>query len=89
MCRNIKPLFNFDPLATPDEINAAALQFVRKVSGFHEPSRVNEVAFNLAIQEVAAATQKLFSHLQTVAPHKNREIEAAKAKVRIAKRFPQ
>jgi len=89
MCRNIKPLFNFDPPATSEEINAAALQFVRKVSGFHEPSQVNEASFNQAIQEVAAAAQKLFDHLQTEAPHKNREVEAAKARARIAKRFPQ
>jgi hypothetical protein len=88
MCRNIKPLFNFDPPATREEINAAALQFVRKVSGFHEPSHVNEVAFNQAIDEVADAAQKLFNHLQTDAPHKNREIEAEKARARIAKRFP-
>jgi len=89
VCRNIKPLFNFDPVATPEEINAAALQFVRKISGFHEPSHQNELAFNTAIEEVATAAQKLIAHLHTDAPHKNREIEAAKARARIAKRFPQ
>lgn len=87
MCRNIKPLYNFEPPATPQEIEAAALQYVRKVSGFHEPSHINEQAFNLAIKEVAAATQKLFSHLETTAPHKDRVVEAAKARARIAKRF--
>lgn len=89
MCRNIKPLFNFEPPATKEEIEAAALQFVRKVSGFHEPSQTNEAAFNHAIQEVSEATQKLFDHLHTHAPHKNREEEAAKARARIAKRFPE
>lgn len=87
MCRNIKPLYNFEPPATKQEIEAAALQYVRKVSGFHEPSHVNEQAFNQAVQEVAAATQKLLNHLETTAPHKDRAVEAAKARARIAKRF--
>jgi len=87
MCRNIKTLFNFDPPATEEEIKAASLQFVRKLSGFHEPSKANEVAFNEAIDEVAAVTQKLLSTLTTqVEPH-NREVEAAKARARAAQRF--
>lgn len=89
MCRNIKPLFNFEPPATAEEIHAAALQYVRKVSGFHEPSHVNQTAFDQAIQEVASATQKLMTHLHTTAPHKDREVEAQKAAARIAKRFPK
>ncbi len=87
MCRNIKILFNFDPPATDEEIRAAALQYVRKVSGYHEPSQVNEAAFNLAVEEVAAATRKLMEHLTTHAEPKNREIEAAKAHARALERF--
>lgn len=87
MCRNIKPLFNFDPPATDEEIHDAALQFVRKLSGFHEPSQVNEAAFNKGIEEVALAAKHLLDSLQTHADPKNREEEAAKARARIAKRF--
>lgn len=87
MCRNIKPLFNFEPPATKAEINAAALQYVRKVSGFPEPSHVNEHVFEQAIKEISASTQKLLNHLETHSPHKNREEEAAKARERIARRF--
>lgn len=87
MCRNIKPLFNFDPPASSEEIYAAALQYVRKVSGFQKPSQVNQAAFDQAVEDIAAATQKLFAHLHTNAPHKNREIEAEKARARNAKRF--
>jgi hypothetical protein len=87
MCRNIKPLFNFDPPATDEEIRDAALQFVRKLSGFHEPSHVNEVAFNQGVDEVAIAAKHLLDALQTHAEPRNREEEAAKARARIAKRF--
>lgn len=87
MCRNIKILFNFDPPATDEEIEAAALQFVRKVSGFHEPSSQNEKAFNQAIKEVTAATRKLMDALQTKAEPHNREVEAAKAHARALERF--
>lgn len=87
MCRNIKTLFNFDPPATEEEIKAASLQFVRKLSGFHEPSKVNEAAFNQAIEEVAVAAQKLLSTLTTQAEPHNREVEAAKARARAAQRF--
>jgi hypothetical protein len=87
MCRNIKPLFNFDPPATDEEIHASALQFVRKVSGFHEPSQVNEAAFNQGIADVAAACKKLLDSLETNADPKNREEEARKAKERNEKRF--
>ena len=87
MCRNIKTLFNFDPPATDEEIRDAALQFVRKLSGFHEPSKVNEAAFNQAIDEVSEVTHKLLDSLMTnVEPH-NREIEAAKAHARAIERF--
>jgi hypothetical protein len=89
MCRNIKPLFNFAPPATEEEIRAAALQYVRKVSGFQKPSTANEAVFNEAIDEIAAATSKLLNHLQTQAPVKIREVEAAKARARILKRFPE
>lgn len=89
MCRNIKPLFNFDPPATNEEINAAALQFVRKVSGFHEPSHANEVAFNRGVVDVAAACRVLLDSLETHADPKDREQEALKAKQRIEKRFPR
>jgi len=87
MCRNIRTLFNFDPPATDEEIRDAALQFVRKLSGFHEPSHVNEAAFNKGVDEVATAAKHLLDALQTHAEPKNREEEAAKARARIAKRF--
>lgn len=87
MCRNIKPLFNFDPPATDEEIHDAALQFVRKLSGFHHPSHANEAAFNRGTSEVAAAARRLLDTLVTDAEAKDREVEAAKARARIAKRF--
>lgn len=87
MCRNIKTLFNFDPPATKEEIQAASLQFVRKLSGFHEPSKVNEQAFNKAIDQVTAVAQDLLDSLTTQAEPHNREIEAAKAHARALKRF--
>ena len=87
MCRNIKTLFNFDPPATDEEIRAASLQFVRKLSGFNAPSRANEDAFNLAIEEVAAVARRLIDSLETHAPPKNREEEAARARARAAERF--
>jgi hypothetical protein len=87
MCRNIKTLFNFDPPATDEEIRDASLQFVRKLSGFHHPSEVNEAAFNEAIDEVSAIAKKLLSSLVTNAEPHNREEEAAKAHARALKRF--
>ena len=87
MCRNIKTLFNFDPPATDEEIRAAALQYVRKVTGYHEPSQVNEAAFNKAIDDVTKVTRELFAHLTTHAEPHNREVEAAKAHERALKRF--
>jgi hypothetical protein len=87
MCRNIKPLFNFEPPANDEEVRAAALQFVRKTSGFNKPSKANEVAFYAAVDEIAAASSRLLASLQTNAPPRNREIEAAKARVRTAQRF--
>lgn len=87
MCRNIKTLFNFEPPANKEEIRAASLQYVRKVSGFTKPSKANEAAFTAAVDEIAAATSKLISALETSAPPKNREEEAAKAHSRAAKRF--
>jgi len=87
MCRNIKMLFNFDPPVTDEEIRAASLQFVRKISGFTKPSKANEPAFMAAIDEVAAASTRLLRSLETTAPPKNREEEAAKAKARAAVRF--
>jgi hypothetical protein len=87
MCRNIKMLFNFEPPVTGDEIRAASLQYVRKISGFNKPSKANEDAFNRAIDEVAAASERLLSHLETTAPSRNREEEAAKARARGAARF--
>ena len=87
MCRNIKVLFNFDPPVTEEEIHNAAQQFVRKISGFHDPSQVNEAAFEIAITEVAAASRKLLNALETAAPPKNREEEAAKAHARAVERF--
>lgn len=88
MCRNIKPLFNFEPPVTPQEVRNASLQFVRKISGFSKPSRSNEAAFNTAIDEISAACLRLLTSLETTAPPKNREEEAAKAKARSAQRFP-
>ncbi len=87
MCRNIKPLFNFDPPVTDEEIRAAALQYIRKVTGFQKPSQVNETAFLKAVDKVAAASKDLLNRLETSAPPRNREQEAAKAKARAAKRF--
>ncbi len=87
MCRNIKMLFNFDPPVTPEEIRAASLQYVRKVSGFAKPSKANEAAFLTAVDEVAAASSRLLASLETNAPPRSREEEAAKAKARNAVRF--
>lgn len=87
MCRNIKTLFNFDPPVTDDEIRAASLQFVRKISGFTKPSKSNEPAFLAAVEEVAGVSARLLRALETIAPPKNREEEAAKAKARAAARF--
>ena len=87
MCRNIKNLFNFDPPVTEEEVRAASLQFVRKISGFNKPSKSNEAAFNAAIDEVAAVSARLLHALETTAPPKNREEEAAKARARGAARF--
>lgn len=87
MCRNIKTLFNFDPPVTPDEVRAASLQFVRKITGMHYPSKSNEAAFNGAIDEIARASKRLLASLETTAPHRNREAEAAKARARAAARF--
>jgi hypothetical protein len=87
MCRNIRTLFNFDPPATDEEIRAASLQFVRKLSGFNAPSKANEAAFNDAIEEVADVARRLIDSLQTSAPPKNRDFEAAKARARAAERF--
>ncbi len=87
MCRNIKTLFNFDPPATTDEVQASSLQFVRKLSGMNKPSKANEEAFTLAVERVAAAAQEMLNTLITQAPPRDRETEAAKAKVRAAQRF--
>jgi hypothetical protein len=87
MCRNIKTLFNFDPPVTPDEVQAASLQFVRKISGLNKPSKANETAFLAAVEEIAAVSTRLLYSLETTAPPKNREEEAAKAKARAAERF--
>jgi len=87
MCRNIKTLFNFEPPVTHDEIRAASLQFVRKISGFNKPSKANEESFNIAIDEVAAAATRLLDALKTTAPPRNRAEEAAKAKARAEVRF--
>ena len=89
MCRNIKTLFNFDPPVTDEEIQAASLQFVRKLSGFNKPSKANEAAFLAAVDEVAAVAGKLLGSLETNSPPKNREEEAAKARARSAQRFAQ
>jgi len=87
MCRNIKTLYNFEPPATEDEIRVASLQFVRKVSGFTRPSKVNQAAFSAAIDEITAITRNLLNALETDAPPKNRADEAAKAQARAAQRF--
>lgn len=87
MCRNIHTLFNFDPPATPDEVRAAAEQYVRKISGFTKPSHANEAAFARAIDEVTAASQRLLDGLVTAAAPKDREVEAVRARARAAKRF--
>ena len=87
MCRNIKTLYNFDPPATSDEVQASALQFVRKLSGFNKPSNANEEAFDLAVERVAAAAQEMLNSLVTNAPPRDRESEAAKARARSAERF--
>lgn len=87
MCRNIKTLFNFDPPATDDEIRAASLQFVRKLSGYNSPSKANEAAFNAAIDEVFGASKQLLTSLETNATPRDREIEAEKARQRNAERF--
>ena len=88
MCRNIKTLFNFEPPATREEIRAASLQFVRKLSGFNSPSKANEQVFNDAIGEVAAAAEKLIASLVTTAEPRDREVEAERARARSAMRFP-
>jgi hypothetical protein len=87
MCRNIRPLHNFEPPATSDEVRAAALQYVRKVSGSTKPSQANQAAFDEAVEEIAHVTRHLLDHLSTSAPPKNREVEAAKARARAAERF--
>lgn len=87
MCRNIKTLFNFDPPATTDEVNASALQFVRKLSGFNKPSKANEEAFNLAYERVSAAAQEMLNSLQTNSPPRDRETEATRARERSALRY--
>jgi hypothetical protein len=87
MCRNIKPLFNFEPPANDDEIRAASLQFVRKISGFNKPSQVNQEAFDRAVEEIAHVSQHLLAALETSAPPKDREVEAAKARARSAQRY--
>ena len=87
MCRNIKTLFNFDPPVTDDEVRAASLQFVRKISGFNKPSKGNEAWFLGAVEEIAGISTRLLRSLETNAPPKNREEEAAKAKARAAERF--
>ena len=87
MCRNIKILFNFEPPVTESEIRAASLQYVRKISGFQKPSQANQEAFNRAVEEIAAASGRLLRSLETTAPHRSREEEAAKAKARGEARF--
>jgi hypothetical protein len=87
MCRNIRTLFNFEPPVTEEEVRAASLQFVRKISGFTKPSKANESAFEKAVDEVAEVSMRLLRSLETTAPPKNREEEAAKAKARAAERF--
>jgi hypothetical protein len=87
MCRNIRPLYNFEPQATEDEVRAAALQFVRKISGFTKPSQANQEPFDRAVEGVAEVAMRLLGELETNAPPKDREIEAAKARERAAKRY--
>jgi hypothetical protein len=87
MCRSIRPLYNFDPPVTEEEIRAASLQFVRKISGFHKPSRANEASFQAAVEEIANASARLLRALETSAAPRNREEEAAKAKARASARF--
>jgi hypothetical protein len=87
MCRNIRTLHNFDPPATREEVHASALQYVRKISGFSKPSRANEEAFNRAVEAVTAISTELLNELETNAPPKNREVEAAKARARAAQRY--
>jgi hypothetical protein len=87
MCRNIKTLFNFEPPVTPEEIRASSLQFVRKISGIHKPSKANEAPFSAAVDEIAAVSARLLHALETSAPPKDRAAEAAKAKARAAGRF--
>ncbi|GAA4641750.1 DUF2277 domain-containing protein [Gordonia humi] len=87
MCRNIKPLFNFEPPVTDDEVHAASLQFVRKVSGYNSPSQANAAAFERAVDEIAEVTRRLMADLTTAAPPKDRAIEAQKARARAEKRF--
>lgn len=87
MCRNIRTLFNFDPPVTEEEVRAASLQFVRKISGFNQPSKANEAAFQAAVDDIAGISMRLLRSLETTAPPKNREEEAAKAKARAAERF--
>ena len=87
MCRNIRPLFNFDPPATAHEIDEASLQFVRKVSGYSRPSGANEVAFNQAVMDISAIVTRLLGELETTSPPKNRDVEAEKRRTRSANRF--
>ena len=87
MCRNIRTLYNYDPPATQEEIRASALQYVRKISGYQKPSRINEATFNQAVEQIATATAQLIESLQTDSPPRNRELEAAKARIRAQKRF--
>lgn len=87
MCRNIRNLFNFDPPVTPEEVRDASLQFVRKISGFHHPSKANEASFNAAVDEISAASARLLASLETSAAPKNRAKEERKAKARAAARF--
>jgi len=89
MCRNIQPLFHFDPPATEEAIQAAALQFVRKISGFNQPSKANEAVFQSAVEAITAASRTLLDNLETKAPLRSRAAEAAKAAARSARRFPQ
>jgi hypothetical protein len=87
MCRNIKTLFNFDPPVTPEEVRAAAIQFVRKITGFHHPSKANETTFEAAIADIARVSSRLLESLETTAPRRDREAEAAKARARAEVRF--
>ena len=87
MCRNIRTLFNFDPPATDEEIHAAAIQYIRKITGYNKPSKANEDAFNQAVNEVAMITKNLLDTLETSAEPRNREVEAERARIRAAKRF--